>query len=135
MTQNINFVHDCLVVGTITIFITWLGILLLISGNVHPNQVQVSTFSLSSTSNGSFSFLNTLNLSKHLSFVQYNVQSIIHKLDILSTEHSEFDILAFSETLRHSGIQTTDLFIQVPDFKPPERKDRTGDRHSGVMIL
>ena len=60
------------------------------------------------------------------------MQSIIHKLDILSTEPSEFDIQAFSEAWLHSGIQTTDLFI--PDFKPPERKDRTGDRHGGVMI-
>ena len=32
----------------------------------------------------------------------------------------------------HSGIQTSDLFIL--DFKPLERKDRTGDRHGGVMI-
>ena len=24
--------------------------------------------------------------------------------------------------------------LLIPDFKPPERKDRTGDRHSGVMI-
>ena len=135
MTHNIKFVHDCLVVGTITIFITWLGILLLISGDVHPNPGQVSTSSLSSsssTSNESFPFLNTLNLSEHLSFVQYNVQSIIHKLDILSTELSEFDILSFSETWLHSGIQTTDILI--PDFKPPERKDRTGDRHGGLMI-
>ena len=132
MTHNIKFVHDCFEVGTITIFITWLGILLLISGDVHPNPGQVALSSSSSTSNESFSFLNTLNLSKHLSFVQYNVQSIIHKLDILSTELSEFDILAFSETWLHSGIQTTDLFI--PDFKPRERKDRTGDPLGGVMI-
>ena len=60
------------------------------------------------------------------------MKSIIHKLDILSTELSEFDILAFSETWLHSGIQTTDLFM--PDFKLPKRKDRTGDRHGGVMI-
>ena len=76
MTHNIKFVHDCLVVGTITISITWLGILLLISGDVHPNPGQVSTSSRSSsssTSNESLSFLNTLNLSLQLSFVQYNV--------------------------------------------------------------
>ena len=135
MTHNIKFVHDCLLVGTITIFNTWLGIFFLISEDVHWNLGQVSTSSLSSspsTSNESFSFLNTLNLSKHLSFVQYNVQSIIHKLDILSTELSELDILAFSETWLHSGIQTTYLFI--PGFKPPERKDITGDHHGGVMI-
>ena len=135
MKHNIKFVHDCLVVGTINIFITWSGILLLISEDVHRNLGQVSTSSLSSspsTSNESFYFLNTLNLSKHVSFVQYNMQSIIHKLDILSTVLSELDILAFSETWFHSGISTTDLFI--PGFKPPERNDRTGDRHGGVMI-
>ena len=60
------------------------------------------------------------------------MQSSIHKLNILSTEVSEFDILAFSETCLHSGVQTIYLFI--PDFKPPESKDRTGDRHGGVVI-
>ena len=61
---NIKFVHACLVASAITIIITWLGILLIISGDVHPNPRQVSTSSLSSslsTSNELFSFLNTLN--------------------------------------------------------------------------
>ena len=40
----------------------------------------------------------------YLSFVQYNVQSIVHTLDIFSTEPSSFDILAFSETLLQSHI-------------------------------
>ena len=133
--HNIKFIHDCLVAGIVTIFITWLGILLLLSGDEHPNPGQVSTSSHSSSyssSGESFSFLNTLTLSKHLSFVHYNVQSIVNKLDILSTELSDFDILAFSETWLHPNIQTTDLLFL--DFKPPERKDRTGDRHGGVMI-
>ena len=134
---NSKFIHDCLVAGIVTMFITWLGILLLLSGDVHPNPGQISTSSHSSSSSSSgesfsFSFLNTLTLSKHLSFVHYNVQSIVNKLDILSTELSDFDILAFSETWLHPNIQTTDLLF--PDFKPPERKDRTGDRHGGVMI-
>ena len=102
------FVRDCIVVaGAITTFLTWLGILLLMSGDVHPNPGQTSTSSnssTSSTSNDSFSFLNTLNLSKHLSFVQYNVQSIVHKLDILSTKLSDFDILAFFQ--KHGYTQT-----------------------------
>ena len=135
ITRNIKFVYDCLVTGAVTTFLTWLGILLLMSGDVHPNPGQNSTSShssSSSTSNDSFSFINTLNLSKHLSFVQYNVQSIVNKLDVLSTELSDFVILAFSETWRHTNIQTVDLLI--PDFKPPERKDRTADRHGGVMI-
>ena len=135
ITRNIKFVYDCLVTGAVTTFLTWLGILLLMSGDVHPNPGQNSTSShssSSSTSNDSFSFINTLNLSKHLSFVQYNVQSIVNKLDVLSTELSDFDILAFSETWLHTNIQTADLLI--PDFQPPERKDSSADRHGGVMI-
>ena len=108
------------------------------SGDVHPNPGPASSSSsISSSSNSShdsFSFLNTLNLSKHLSFIHYNVQSIASKLhvDILSTELSDFDILAFPETWLHADIQTSDLHI--PEFKPPERKDRARDRHCGVMI-
>ena len=135
VTHNIKFIHDCLIVGAIVTFLTWLYILLILSGDVHPNPGQGSISSLSSssgTSNESFSFLNTLNLSKHLSFVQYNVNSIVNKLDILSTELMDFDILAFSETWLHPNIQTTDLLIQ--NFKPPERKDRVTDPHGGVMI-
>ena len=134
--RNIKFVYDCLVTGAFTTFITWLGILLFMSGDVHPNPGQTSTSShssSSSTSNDSFSFINTLNLSKHLSFVQYKVQSIVNKLDVLSTELSDFDILAFSETWLHPSIQTADLLI--PDFTQPERKDRTADPHGGVMIF
>ena len=108
------------------------------SGDVHPNPGPSSMPSYSSSSNfsnslnDSFSFLNTLNLSKHLSFIHYNVQSIANKLDILTAELSDFDILAFSETWLHAAIQTTDLLM--PNFKPPERKDRARDHHGGVMI-
>ena len=65
ITRNIKFVYDCLVTGAATTFLTWLGILLLMSGDVHPNPGQNSTSShssSSSTSNDSFSFINTLNL-------------------------------------------------------------------------
>ena len=67
-----------------------------------------------------------LNLSKHLSFVYCNVQSIVNKLDTLYTELTDFDILAFSDAWLHLTIQTTDLII--PDFKPPQRKDKEADR-------
>ena len=73
-----------------------------------------------------------MNFCKHLSFIDYNVQSIAIKIDILSTELTDFDILAFSETWLHPDIHTNDLLI--PEFMPPERKDRLRDRHGGVMI-
>ena len=100
-----------------------------------PEPRTASSSSVSSSASSlqdSFSFLNTLNLFKHLSFVHYNIQSIANKIDSLSTELSDFDILTFSETWLHPNIQTSDLLI--PDFKPPKCKDRAQDRHGGVMI-
>ena len=58
--------------------------------------------------------------------------SIAHKLDILSAELSDFDILAFTETWLRPNI-TTDLTI--PNFKPPERNDRTEDRQGGGVMI
>ena len=73
-----------------------------------------------------------MNLSRHLSFVQYNVQSIITKLDILYTELHDFDILAFSETWLNPTVSNDDLILQ--SFKENERKDRAGDSLGGVML-
>ena len=91
-----------------------------------------SSSNFSNYLNDPFSFLNTLSLSKHLSFIHYNVQRKANKLDILRAELSDFDILAFSETGLHAALETIDLLI--PNFKPPERKDRTRDHHGDVMI-
>ena len=133
---NIKFTRVVCLLGALSIALLWLWTLLLTSGDVHPNPGPSSMSSNSSSSNFSNSsndsFLNTLKLSKHLSFIHYNVQSIANKLDILTAELSDFDILAFSETWLNTAIQTTDLLM--PNFKPPERKDRARDHHGGVMI-
>ena len=70
----------------------------------------------------------------NVSIVSFKTYNLFNKAfnTRLSTELSDFDILAFSETWLHTNIQTADLLI--PDFQPPERKDRTADRHGGVMI-
>ena len=68
--------------------ITWLSILLLQAGDIHPNPGPLSTSSASSisdTSSTNISVLNFSNLSNHLSFVHYNVQSLVPKIDILGT--------------------------------------------------
>ena len=80
----------------------------------------------------SSSLLSSLNLSSHLSFVHYNVQSIVPKLDLLSTELFDFDILSFSETWLNPSVSLNDLHIQ--SFNKPERKDRVGDSHGGVLV-
>ena len=75
---------------------------------------------------------SSLSLSHNLSFVQYNVQSIVNKLDILQADLFEVDILSFTETWLNPGISTDDLLMQ--SYNIPERKDRTGDSHGGIMI-
>ena len=75
---------------------------------------------------------SSLDLTHNLSFVHYNVQSIFSKLEILQAELSEFDILAFTETWLSPSIDTNELLLH--SFNTPERKDRTGDNHGGVII-
>ena len=82
--------------------------------------------------NMSSSLLSSLNLSSHLSFVHFNVQSIVPKLDVLSTELFYFDILSFSETWLNPSVSSNDLHIQ--SFNKPEWKDRVGDSRGGVLI-
>ena len=100
-----------------SVFLTWQCILLLCSGDVHPNLGPHSSSSSSasintSSSNMSTNILYALNVSHYLSFVHYNVQSIMPKLDILHTELIAFDILAFSETWLNPAIETDDLILQ-----------------------
>lgn len=133
---NLKFTKRLTVYFSITCFVTWLAVLLLLSGNVHPNPGPLSLSSAESTSSSSSSFadavFDSLNLDYHLSFVQYNVQSIAPKLDILHAELHAFDILAFTETWLSTSTLTSDLLLQ--SYHPPERKDRVEDRHGGVML-
>ena len=122
----------------LSVLVTWLFIVLEKAGDVHPNpgplssssSLSLSSSSISNSLTGSIS--SNLNQFHHLSFIQYNVQSIINKLDLLTAELSEFDILAFSETWLHPGISTNDL--NIPSYNYPERKDRDTDPRGGVVI-
>ena len=119
-----------------TTFTTWLVILLLCSGDVHPNPgPPASTYSTndtSATTTISATIFDLLPLNHNLSFVHYNVQSIYTKLEILQAELIEFDILAFSETWLNRSVDTEDLILG--SYQSPERKDREGDDHGGVII-
>ena len=114
----------------------WLARLLIQSGDVQPNPGPVSAssafLSTDSSFSSSFCILDFASLSCHLSFVQYNVQSVLTKLNILYTELHDFDIFAFSETWLNPAISNDKLILQ--SFKQPERKDRTCDSHGGVML-
>lgn len=95
---------------------TWLTVLLLCSGDVHPNPGPLSTSSGDSTktssSNMSSNIFSSLSLNHKLSFVHYNVQSILSKLEILHAELVDFDILAFTETWLGPSVSAEDLFLQ-----------------------
>ena len=135
--KTVQYTKRNLTIFLTTVVATWLAVLLLCSGDVHPNPGPLSTSSASSISSSSSSLSNTLldalKLNHHLSFVHYNVQSIASKLDILQTELFDFDVLAFTETWLHPGITTDDLLIE--SFNNPKRKDRVDDRHGGVIYM
>ena len=118
------------------VFGTWLNIILLCSGDVQPNPGPSSTSSSDSvsgsTSNMSTSILNSFSTGHNLSFVHYNIQSISSKLDLLHAELFHFDILAFTETWLSASVETDDLMLE--SYNKPERKDRVGDPHGGVML-
>ena len=80
----------------------------------------------------STSILNSLSTGHNLSFVHYNIQSISSKLDLLHAELFHFDILAFTETWLSASVETDDLLLE--SYNKPERKDRIGDPHGGVML-
>ena len=110
-------------------------LLLLQSGKVHPNPGPSSVSSdrsyissLSSTLNS----LQSLGLSCHPSFVHYNVQSIVPKLDIIMVELSEFAISSFSETWLNPAVTNDD--ISLLPYHLPEHKDCVADSHGGVII-
>ena len=86
----------------------------------------------SDTSSVQASILSSIDFSKHLPFVHYNVESVFQKLDVLFAELRDLDILAFSETWLNNSISTDDLLLQ--QYHLPERKDRIGDSNGGVMI-
>ena len=100
MLDNRKFSVRLLLMLILSVLVTWLFIVLEKAGDVHPNpgplssssSLSLSSSSLSNSLTGSIS--SNLNQFHHLSFIQYNVQRIINKLDLLTAELSEFDILA-----------------------------------------
>ena len=80
------------------VMVTWLGIILVCSDDIKHNPDPASLPSsgnLLSSSDISTNIFSVLNCSYNVSFVQYNVQSILNKLDFLQAEFFEFDTLAF----------------------------------------
>ena len=133
MVANINWSLKIALSLSLIILSYWLVLLLFLSGDIHPNPgPSTSSSPGSSTSSNQSIVPNLSSLCQNLSIVHYNVQSIFSKLEVLHTELIDFDILTFSETWLNESIETDDLMLQ--SFNKPERKDRPGDSHGGVML-
>ena len=131
--SNCDFTYFAFFIFSSVLITFWITILLLIqAGDVHPNPGPASNSSDSMSDSSAISVLQSSALSKHLSFIHYNVQSILPKLDILFTELCDFDILAFSESWLNASVPDEDLSFQL--YHKPERKDPVGDSHGGVII-
>ena len=132
---NTRFTFILLTCFSFVVFGTWLNIILLCSGDVHPHPGPSSSSSESTSdlsTNMSTSIFNSFSSGHNLSFVHYNIQSILSKLDLLHAELVHFDILAFTETWLSASVDTDDLLLDT--YKRPERKDRVGDCHGGVIL-
>ena len=114
-----------------SVFVVWIGSLILLSGDIHPNPGPDGRNHSVHTSSSTDLF-NFLNLQNHLSTVHYNVQSLANKVDVLISEFSYFDLVSFSETWLDKSVSSQDLLF--PTFHPSERKDRLSDRYGGVIL-
>ena len=68
---------------------------------------------------------------KDLSLCHINVQSLVHKVDLVAVELSCHDIITISETWLDNSIENND--IAIPNFQPPIRLDR--NRHGGGVAV
>lgn len=133
---NVRFLLVTITCFSAIEFALWLTIILLCSGDVHTNPGPSSTSSLDSMSSSSSSvsatILSSLTTSHNLTFIHYNVQSILPKLEILQAELIEFDIFAFTETWLSPVDNAEDLLLL--SYNIPERKARVGDNHGSVIL-
>ena len=110
-----TYIAFCTFFSILTAF--WITVVLLQqSGDVHPNPGPASVSSDSMSDSSATSVLSSTTLSKH----------------VLFSELCDFDILAFSESWLNPAVTDDDLSLQL--YHKPERKDRVGDSHGGVIL-
>ena len=106
------------------------------SGDIRLNPESMSSVSSISSSTSSTclsaSLFDSVSLFHHLSFVHYNIQSIVSKSDILHAELIDFGILPFTETWLSQSTSKEVLHLDI--FCRRERKDRLTDAHGGILV-
>ncbi len=105
------------------------GLMLLISGDIHPHPgPNADNADSSSVSTESYAHL----LNSGLSVMHLNIQSLKPKLDILQIESQPYDLLIFTETWLSQITSNGDLYIS--NFNLPFRCDRPARHGGGVAI-
>ena len=133
VASNVTFFRHITYTSFCVIAYAWLHIFLAKCGDIEPNPGPLN----SNTSQSSLSLLNSLNTSRSLDFslglsiIHYNVQSLRPKLDLLTAELLNFDILLFTETWLNDSVSSDEICINT--FQCPERKDRS-DGYGGVAL-
>ena len=125
--RNTDFTKTCIHILFVMFICCWLCLLLLVSGDIHPNPGPASS---SSTCESSLSSHD--HLSNHLSIFHLNVQSLLPKIDILRAESEQYDIAVFSESWLKPHVSNDEIAIR--NFLPPFRNDRLGRPGGGVLI-
>ena len=105
-------------------------LLILISGNVHPNPGPDPHEQDTSVNTSTSSYAHIL--SSGLSIMHLNIQSLRPKLDILEVEAQLCDILVFTETWLSARVQNNDL--DIPNYSLPFHCNREGKLGGGVAI-
>jgi hypothetical protein len=68
------------------------------SGDIHPNPGPTSSDQSVDTDASSSTSIWHSSSASHISFVHYNIQSLMHKIDLLYSGLRDFDIIGFTET-------------------------------------
>ena len=111
---------------------TWvLSLLLITSGDVHPNPGPHDNSSASLSFSVS-ELSGAVAMMDHSSIVHLNIQSLYPILDILETEMQYYDIVVFTETWLTPNRKNDE--IMIPYFDIPYRKDRNDRVGDGVAI-
>lgn len=98
----------CLYDARISLFLT---VLLLLSGDIHPNPGQTCY--------------------TDLKIIHLNTCSVKDKIELIGLELNEYDVICLTETWLHDGVSDNDVLI--PGFHCPFRKDRL-TRGGGVAV-
>ena len=129
-TRNTQFTKTCVHILFAIFICSFFCLLLLLSGDIHPNPGPATSCNTSESS--SPSSVSHEQLSSHLSIFHLNVQSLLPKIDLIRAESELYDIAVFSESWLKPSI--TDDEIAIRNFLPPFRTDRLDRPGGGVVI-